>query len=125
MKLTISNNIFAEDMPEEIAGQVSKDVTVSNPEYVKRQKLGKWLGGIEPELTLMRRRGDDSCSLPRGYLERLTRLAEENETPVDIIDKRLVLPEIDISFQGSLRDYQLRKCPIITLTSYDILRQIV
>jgi superfamily II DNA or RNA helicase len=95
-------------MPEEIAGIIYRDLTVKNPEYVKRQKLGKWTGGVEPTLTLMRSCGDGSYSLPRGYLERLTRLAEENKTPVDIIDKRLVLPGIDISFHGALRDYQQR-----------------
>jgi superfamily II DNA or RNA helicase len=108
MKITIGNDILVEDMPEEIAGRVYEDLTVSNPEYAKRRKLGKWLGGIEPTLTLMRRSGDHSCSLPRGYLERLTRFAEENTARVDIVDKRLLLSEIDVSFHGSLRDYQQR-----------------
>jgi hypothetical protein len=64
MKLTISNDIFVEDMPEKIAGTVRRELTLPNPEYVKRRKLGKRLEGVEPKLTLMRRSGDGWESTP-------------------------------------------------------------
>ncbi|MDR1579145.1 MAG: hypothetical protein LBS35_02210 [Synergistaceae bacterium] len=107
MKITISDNLYIEDMPEKIAGTVCRELTAPNPEYVTRERLGKWLGNIEPELCLACLDGD-GITLPRGYYGRLAWLARENETPVTTINKRLVLPQIALSFKGELRDYQQR-----------------
>jgi hypothetical protein len=107
MKIIIGDNLYIEDMPEAIAGIVRRELTRPNPEYVTRERLNKWTGDTEPTLTLARFSGD-ICRLPRGYYGRLAHLARENATPVDIIDKRLVLPQIDLSFRGELRDYQQR-----------------
>jgi superfamily II DNA or RNA helicase len=44
----------------------------------------------------------------------LARLAKDLDEPMTIADKRLVLPEIDLSFNGELRDYQQRALESIT-----------
>ncbi|MDR1515438.1 MAG: DEAD/DEAH box helicase [Synergistaceae bacterium] len=108
MKITISNNLYVEDMPAPLAERAYCDLTVPNPEYVKRERLDKWLDNTEPELTLMRAFGDGSYILPRGYCGQFLSLARGAGTPVNVVDKRLVLPKIDLSFKGELRDYQQR-----------------
>ncbi|MDR1481875.1 MAG: DEAD/DEAH box helicase [Synergistaceae bacterium] len=108
MKITIANMLLVEEMPLELADRARRDVTAPNPEYVKRERLSLWLGGAKPELTLMTSNGDDTYLLPRGYYGRLARLARESKTPVTTVDKRLILPKIDLSFKGELRDYQRR-----------------
>jgi superfamily II DNA or RNA helicase len=108
MKITISEKLYVENMPAPLADHAYRDLTVPNPEYVKRERMGRWLGGTEPELTLFRHCGGGAYMLPRGYLGRLLRLAEEGGTPADTDDGRLALPEIALTFNGGLRDYQRR-----------------
>jgi hypothetical protein len=72
MKITISNNLYVDDMPEPLARTAYRELTAPNPEYAKRERLGKWLGGTVPELSLMRPGPGESCVLPRGYAGRLS-----------------------------------------------------
>ena len=114
MKITISNDLYVEDMPEGIARRVCHELTAPNPEYTKRERLGKWLGDTVPELSLFCPGPDGSCTLPRGYAGRLLSLAKGCGTPVSISDKRLVLPKTDLTFGGELRDYQRRALDSMT-----------
>jgi superfamily II DNA or RNA helicase len=107
MKITISANLCVEDLPPDLVPVVRESLTVRNPEYVTRQRLGKWLGNVPPTLTLADQR-DGALVLPRGYLEQIFSLAQKYGIPVETDDNRVLLPSIDISFRGELRDYQIR-----------------
>jgi superfamily II DNA or RNA helicase len=114
MRIEISSNLFVVGMPRDVAERARHELTVPNPEYVKRERLGKWLGDTKPELTLFSYCGDGLSILPRGYLERLMRLAGESGEAVTIADERLALPEIELTFNGELRDYQQRAFDAMT-----------
>jgi hypothetical protein len=75
MKITISDNLYIDDLPRAIVDRVFRDLSAPNPEYVTRARLGKWLGKTPEFLTLVDQR-DDEFILPRGYLEQLINLAE-------------------------------------------------
>jgi superfamily II DNA or RNA helicase len=121
MKITISEKLYVENMPAPLADRAYSELTVPNPEYVKRERMGRWLGGAEPELTLFRHCGGGSYALPRGYLGRLLRLAEGVGSPVDTVDKRLSLPEVGLTFIGELRDYQQRALEAMAMSSDGVL----
>jgi superfamily II DNA or RNA helicase len=121
MKIIISNNITVEDMPRNIAAQARGELIATNPEYARKERYGKFIGGTEQTLTLMYSHGGGSYSLPRGYGYRLLGLAKQRGVPATLVDKRLVLPEIDVSFKGALRDYQQRALAGMTKYSDGIL----
>ncbi|MDR0616554.1 MAG: hypothetical protein LBG29_07070 [Synergistaceae bacterium] len=113
MKITISDNLYIEGIPEPLARTAYRELTVPNPEYAKRERLGKWLGGTVPELSLCCPGPGGTLILPRGYAGRLLSLAKENNTPVAIADKRLVLPKTDLTFGGELRAADVLTIPRI------------
>jgi superfamily II DNA or RNA helicase len=107
MKIITSDRLYVEGLPHNLVSVVKESLTLRNPEYATRERLGKWLGKTPPTLTLVDRR-DDALILPRGYLEQLLALAQENGIHVDTIDNRLLLQKMDLSFKGELRGYQAR-----------------
>jgi hypothetical protein len=90
MKIIIGNKLYIEDMPGRLVDRVSGDLTLRNPEYVKRERRGLWLGNTERDLTLMFIYADGVYSLPRGYYGKLMSHAKESNTPVSIADKRQI-----------------------------------
>jgi superfamily II DNA or RNA helicase len=107
INITIDSKIRVTGLPESLSLAAVRDCTMKNPEYVTRQRLGKWLGGIEPTITLAGY-AEDALILPRGYLGRLIARIYNAGFEYHIEDRRLLLPEIDITFRGKLRPYQAR-----------------
>jgi superfamily II DNA or RNA helicase len=108
MKIVVDSKLHAEDIPESLDNQVCRELTARNPEYIKRERLNLWLGDCAPHITLAGIDIDDRVILPRGYLERLLSLAESSGAGVEIDDRRVSLPSLELSFTGELRDYQER-----------------
>jgi superfamily II DNA or RNA helicase len=105
MELMISNVLEAEGLPPRIALACADDLTLPNPAFVTRERLGLWVGETDGTVTLAQRRGD-TVILPRGYLERLIARLKDAGLAYDIEDRRLVLPEVDFHLRGELRSYQ-------------------
>jgi superfamily II DNA or RNA helicase len=121
MKITISSNLYVKDMPRDIAARARGELTATNPEYARKECYGKFIGETEQTLTLMYSHGDGSYTLPRGYGYRLLGLGKERGIPAALDDKRLVLPRIELSFNGELRDYQQRALDSMTKFSDGVL----
>ena len=71
----------------------------TNPEYIKRKRLGYWTGGTKEHLETWQYVEDetygDVISFPRGGIEKIKSiLAEYNINPI-FVDRRLSLPSID------------------------------
>jgi superfamily II DNA or RNA helicase len=107
MKITISDNLYIDDLPRGIVDRVFRDLSALNPEYVAREKRGLWLGGVEQVLCLVQHH-DGGYILPRGYADTLLQLTEANGIAYEVDDRRVMRPKIDVQFQGTLRDYQRR-----------------
>ncbi|MDR1515312.1 MAG: DEAD/DEAH box helicase [Synergistaceae bacterium] len=123
MKITISNNLYVEDMPKPLADCVYHDMTAPNPEYVKRERLGKWLGGTEQELTLLRPGPGETWELPRGYLESLLCMAgfDPDVARIEQDDQRKSFPPLGLTFRGILRGYQQRALDAMARESCGVL----
>jgi superfamily II DNA or RNA helicase len=87
-----------------------EDLTLPNPEYVSRSKLGLWIEDMNETITLADfRRVDDTrvtFIFPRGYIERLIDRLKAAGLEYDIEDRRLAFPPIDFSLGGIPRPYQ-------------------
>jgi hypothetical protein len=69
-RLLLSNVLTVDGLPPRLARAAVGDVTLPNPEFVRRNKLGLWTGETSATVTLARQRGD-TLILPRGCAERL------------------------------------------------------
>lgn len=50
MQVQISNEIRIQGPPKELVEMVRKELTMPNPEYSKKQRMGLWTGKTEPQL---------------------------------------------------------------------------
>lgn len=69
MIITISNEIRVEKPPKELIQHIQQSLVLDNPEYQRRQKMGRWLGNTPAQLYLYRIDGDTLCiPVGAGYL---------------------------------------------------------
>lgn len=50
MEITISNEIRVKDAPKELLEDVRRELTIPNPEYSKKRRMGIWTGDTDPEI---------------------------------------------------------------------------
>ena len=108
MRLEIDNKLHLHGAPAELAAEIRAQFTVDYPEYISARKAGRYTGHLPPHLRFCER-ASGSLTLPRGAANSIMRRAREHG-PVEVEDNRLVLPEIDLTFRGSLRPYQQQAC---------------
>lgn len=70
MTITISNDIRIENPTDDIKRYCKKHLIISNPDYSKKARMGKWLGDTPKQLYLYRVDGD-VLHLPFGVLNEL------------------------------------------------------
>lgn len=108
MKCTIDSMLRLEGVPEKILKQVKAELTIKNPEYIKKKAMGlnRWAWGPE-YIKLWSEKsvnGHKQYILPRGYYARLWNLAGLSWDMVD--DHRVKLPFVEFPKEPKLRDYQ-------------------
>ncbi len=105
--LTIAAECLLEDIPNNLENAVKQRLTIDNPKYTSAKKYGRWIGKkLKPTLKYYEV-VPDGIRFPRGFANQAVLLCREylQETP-QINDHRILLPEIDFSFNGTLRPYQ-------------------
>lgn len=101
MRTLISNKIYISDPTPEIAAYCREKLVIANPDYEKRRRMGKWLGGTPQRLVLYERDGD-TLALPFGCLRELLPLIGSGEIECDFLDYR----RVDYHCNVPLFDYQ-------------------
>ena len=108
MKLTLDSVIRLRDVPEEILKTIKSELTMRNPEFDKKRRMGlnRYCWGSEYIKLYSEKKVNNSTEyiLPRGYFARLWNLAGLSWDMVD--DKRVKLPCIGFPSSPQLRDYQ-------------------
>lgn len=72
MNVTVSNVLTVENPTKELQAWCKKNLTLPNPEYAKKARMGFWLGDTSPKLQLYEQRGN-TLVLPFGTLRSLPR----------------------------------------------------
>lgn len=106
-KLTVSLDCLLTEIDFELENQFKEKLTIDNPQYLAAKKYGRWIGKkLKPQLKYY----DPvvgGLRFPRGFSNQAVLLCRKYcGTDPEIIDKRRLLPEIEATFQGSLRPYQ-------------------
>ncbi len=73
MITSVSNEIIIHNPPEAIQKWCKQNLIISNPDYAKRRRMGKWVGDTPPTLQLYKVIGD-TYYLPYGVLQEIRSL---------------------------------------------------
>lgn len=104
MRVTISNEIRIEDPPQELMRDIQKELTMSNPDYAKKKRMGYWTGNTPKELYLYRIDGNAVC-IPVGAGNIVNRYLRRDTEVITYMANRS-----DLTYSGTVElfDYQKR-----------------
>ena len=85
MKVMISNEIRVQEPPQSLVETVRKELTMPNPEYGKKQRMGLWTGNTEPQIYLYYVDGE-TLVIPCGAGKLLRPYLEGAEIIQDLAD---------------------------------------
>ncbi|MCX5827602.1 MAG: DEAD/DEAH box helicase [Deltaproteobacteria bacterium] len=105
MKIILSNELKVEQAPGTLLRELRDKLTIKNPAYLDALKMGRWTGNLDEYLSFFRLR-EKAMILPRGFTGQLIAMTRRAGIPYQLIDNRRVLPEVDFTFAGKLRDFQ-------------------
>jgi len=106
LRLVLDHMCRVEDAPRELLERAKKELSLPNPEYLRRRRMGRWTGNLRSSLTLYRKKGECGAVLPRGYAGPLLMGAREMGLTWNLEDRRIAWGKKLLSFQGELRPYQ-------------------
>lgn len=70
MRVTIDNKLYIEDPSIELLDWCKKNLIIDNPDYYKKEKLGKWTGNTPKTIWLYEKHGNDLL-LPFGCINKI------------------------------------------------------
>lgn len=108
VKEYIADGVTVVGLDKEAIQKVKKDLTFSNKAYESSIKYGK---ATNPNISATFKywsynKKENSMYFPRGYVYYLNRYLRGRNIEIKIKDGTLLLPQIEVEFQGELRDYQ-------------------
>lgn len=108
IRIQIGKGIRYKNLPKKVKEKIFTDLTIKNPKYEEAIQQGRWVGhNISSHLYFFAVSRDKKIFwTPRGYFWHIKRYLNENKYQVKIDDRTLTLPQIDVTFQGTLRPYQ-------------------
>lgn len=106
MKVIIDSNIRISEVPENILKVIKQELTMDNPNYAKKLKMGIPVYGEPKVIKLWSEKevnGRKEYILPRGYYSKLW---AQWGNLINSYDSRLLLPNVSFPSKPVLRDYQ-------------------
>ena len=101
MKITLTNIIEIQDPTKEILDYCKKELTFSNPDYIKKQRMGFWTGKTPKTISLYDYY-QDNIYLPIGCFDDIWKIHPNKEDYVDYTTTK----KADIKSNIILRNYQ-------------------
>lgn len=105
MKIMISNEIRVQDPPQSLVETVRKELTMPNPEYGKKQRMGLWTGNTDPQIYLYYVDGE-TLVIPCGAGKLLRPYLEDAEIIQDLADNET------IEYPGSIPLYEYQQAAV-------------
>jgi superfamily II DNA or RNA helicase len=120
--LTVASDCLLTGIDFEFEKELKSRLTIDNPKYIAAKKYGRWVGKkLKPQLKYY-----DSVPgglrFPRGFSNQAVLLCRQftGQNPT-IIDRRRLLPEIELRFIGALRPYQQEAVTIAAKKSFGVI----
>jgi len=108
MRIVVRNEIYVTGYDEGLLDWCKKTLVITNPEYTKKQRMGKWLGNT-PRYLYMYRVDGDTLILPHGKLNDII-LRYGNDAV------RYEYPEIrSVDYGGSVKLYDYQELAVDAL----------
>ena len=105
MRVLISNEIRIQGSPKALVETVRKELTMPNPEYGKKQRMGLWTGNTDPQIYLYYVDGL-SLVVPCGAGKLLRPYLEGAEISQDLADNGI------IEYPGSIPLYEYQQAAV-------------
>lgn len=104
LTITLANQLFfaKTDLPQPLANRLIRLAAFQNPEFYRAQAMRKSVWKI-PRVIVRAENYARHIALPRGCLDGVLELLQENGIEAEIQDKRFQGSTIDVSFGGTLR----------------------
>lgn len=102
MQIKVSNTLTVTDPSVEMLAWCKKNLTIANPEYAKKARMGFWLGDTPKTLSLYETRGNELV-LPFGTLRSIPKTITDNAVCTSEFAPPVV---IDFKADVPLYDYQ-------------------
>ena len=83
MKFILSNKITIENYSPEILAYCESALSFTNPDYIKKEEKGKWMGNTQREIVLFERAGN-RLYIPFGECQRVYRRFKNDITRLDV-----------------------------------------
>lgn len=116
MQVIVSNKLTIIDPTPEVVSWVRKELTISNPEYAKKARMGFWTGN-EPKYLFLFEQDADRLVVPFGVLEQLP-LRGDTEIVADLGARE----KVDFKAKIPLYDYQEEAVNVMVKAHYGILQ---
>lgn len=112
LTIEMSNALYFNiaDVPRGALRKMRRHFRIEDPAYFKNRKRGgKDNGDLSKYLNLYENTHDGKLAIPRGAMTYLTKILKDENIEYEIIDKRLLLPKVDIGdMKFTLRPYQVK-----------------
>lgn len=118
MKTTISNMIRVED-PDAAVREYAKTLRLPNPEYEKKQRMGRWTGRTPKEIRLYEQDGN-ALVFPFGLMKELWPMVRQGEWELDFRQDETV--DYGDKLNEPLLDYQEKAVEEMLKAKYGILK---
>jgi hypothetical protein len=92
-------------IPGFLLDQIKRRLTFPNPDYLENERRGFSNWDTPQEVRGYRVEGDDMV-IPRGFSRQLVGILKNAGAHYQLDDRRRVLPEVDFTFRGELRDFE-------------------
>ena len=118
MIVTVSNVITIDNPSQDILYWCKRNLTIANPEYTKKARMGFWTGNTPKTLSLYEIRGA-TLVLPFGVLRMIPREIADNTIFVSAFEPSV---EVDYDTEVPLYDYQEEAVQAMIAAKYGILQ---
>ena len=106
LQITIDRSLKLTRVPAMLLEMLVGQFQMLNPKWLENERMGRWNRGTKKNLRFYRRFGKNGIVIPRGYARQLLLLLKRENLSYRINDQRRLMPEVDFSFNGSLKDFQ-------------------
>ena len=120
--LTVAGQCHLSGISEPFLQALQDNLTIDNPKYKDAKKYGRWVGKNFKQKLFFFELDEAGILFPRGFAAQAVVLCRKymGRSPV-IKDLRRRLAEVDLSFQGKLRSYQLDAVQAILRRHFGVL----
>lgn len=105
MKIILSNEIQIIGAPELLLRNIRDAFTIENPRWIDNDRMSRWNGATDHWLTFYKNH-TGGLTIPRGAMGLLLFFCKDMGIRYQIEDRSRTLPEVDFTFNGTLKGYQ-------------------